>query len=198
MQILDSLIEGAQYLDERDREIFYRAVIEYLYYGIEPDLDGVPKAMFVSSLPCLRNSKARAEAGRKGGSSKRASKSEAKAKQTQSKQQSEEEEDIDTKVSIKDIVEQIISELNAVTGRSFKATNAKTIRLINARLAEGFTLEDFLTVIHNKSNDWLSDSKMSAYLRPETLFGTKFEGYLNQRGVDNESGRDSGAYGSLF
>jgi hypothetical protein len=28
---------------------------------------------------------------------------------------------------------------------------------------------------------------MSAYLRPETLFGTKFEGYLNEKIVENNN-----------
>ena len=50
---------------------------------------------------------------------------------------------------------------------------------------EGFKEEDFYTVIDKKSAEWLSDSKMSKYLRPETLFGTKFEAYLNQQIPNN-------------
>lgn len=74
----------------------------------------------------------------------------------------------------------IIGYLNAKTGSNYKASTPKTQKLIDARLKEKFTLEDFKTVIDKKCLDWLNDNKMKQYLRPETLFGTKFEGYLNQ------------------
>jgi uncharacterized phage protein (TIGR02220 family) len=47
---------------------------------------------------------------------------------------------------------------------------------------EGFTLADFKTVIDHKTSEWLDDPHWSKYLRPDTLFGTKFESYLNQKG----------------
>ena len=78
------------------------------------------------------------------------------------------------------IVEQIVKYLNDKTGKNFKVSSKTTKRHINARLNEGFTLEDFKQVIDNKANEWINDKKMNQYLRPETLFGTKFEGYLNQ------------------
>lgn len=79
------------------------------------------------------------------------------------------------------IVEQIIDYLNIKTGKNFKKNTEKTKRCINARLHEGFTLDNFKKVIDIKTSEWLNDSKMSKFLRPETLFGTKFEGYLNQK-----------------
>lgn len=78
---------------------------------------------------------------------------------------------------------EIIDYLNQKTGAHYKASGDKTRRLIKARMNEGFTVDDFKTVIDKKSAEWLSDSKMQQYLRPETLFGTKFEGYLNQKEV---------------
>jgi len=80
------------------------------------------------------------------------------------------------------IVEEILDYLNQKANKSFKATTEKTKSLINARMNEGFTVEDFKTVIDIKCNEWLGSEKMEIYLRPETLFGTKFEGYLNQEG----------------
>lgn len=80
--------------------------------------------------------------------------------------------------------ENIISFLNSTTGSKYKASTDKTRRLIAARLAEGFTLEDFKTVISKKAKEW-QGTDMAQYLRPETLFGTKFEGYLNQPEVRN-------------
>lgn len=74
----------------------------------------------------------------------------------------------------------VLSYLNKKTGKNFKETMAKNKRLINSRLKEGFSVDDFKKVIDIKSKQWLQDPKMCAYLRPETLFGTKFESYLNE------------------
>ena len=74
----------------------------------------------------------------------------------------------------------ILSFLNEKTGKNFKHNSQKTRKLINARLREGYTEKDFYTVIENKCKDWLKDEKMNKYLCPDTLFGTKFEKYLNQ------------------
>ncbi|MET3658134.1 phage replisome organizer N-terminal domain-containing protein [Sporosarcina psychrophila] len=84
--------------------------------------------------------------------------------------------------------EEIISYLNERAKTSYRASGKKTQGLIKARLNEGFTIDDFQKVIDIKTSQWLTDSKMSGYLRPETLFGTKFESYLNEKG-----GTSSGA-----
>lgn len=78
------------------------------------------------------------------------------------------------------IYSQVVDYLNEKTGKHYKSSTPKTKTLINARVKEGFTLEDFKKVIDTKCDEWLDDKKMCNYLRPETLFGTKFEGYLNQ------------------
>ena len=86
--------------------------------------------------------------------------------------------------------EEIINYLNSATGKNFKATTDKTKKCIHARLNEGFTVDDFKTVIDIKSKKWLKDDKMRGYLRPETLFGTKFESYLNESTDDTEEELD--------
>ena len=96
-----------------------------------------------------------------------------------------------TNKDIKDIVEhsptepvpyqEVVEYLNQKTGKNFKHTSKVTQRHIRARLAEGFTVSDFKQVIDKKCSDWLRDQKMKEYLRPETLFGTKFESYLNSK-----------------
>lgn len=80
----------------------------------------------------------------------------------------------------KDIVPfgDIITHLNAKTGKEYKSTTKATRRHINARWKEGHRLPDFIAVIDNKTAEW-KGTDMERYLRPETLFGTKFEGYLN-------------------
>ncbi|KOC47746.1 hypothetical protein ADU86_03880 [Clostridium botulinum] len=81
-------------------------------------------------------------------------------------------------INIKDI----ISYLNKKANTSYRATTRKTKELIVARENEGFTEKDFYTVIDKKSKEWLG-TNMEIYLRPATLFGSKFEGYLNQKVV---------------
>ena len=73
----------------------------------------------------------------------------------------------------------IIGHLNKATGKKFKASSYKTRSLIDARLREGYTVEDFYKVIDTKTSEW-KGTNWEKYLRPETLFGPKFEGYLNE------------------
>ena len=78
-------------------------------------------------------------------------------------------------------VEDVVSYLNKKTGKNFRASTKGTQKHIKARLDEGYTVEDFYSVIDVKCSQWLEDSKMSAYLRPETLFAPgHFEAYLNE------------------
>lgn len=74
---------------------------------------------------------------------------------------------------------EIVGYLNTVTGSRYKTSGKKTRSLIKARMADGFTVEDFREVIDKKAAEW-KGTDMAKFLRPETLFGPKFEGYLNQ------------------
>lgn len=78
-------------------------------------------------------------------------------------------------------IKEIIDHLNRSTGKQFRFDSKKTLTFISARLKEGFCVDDFYRVIDNKVEKWLGDPKMVDFLRPETLFGTKFESYLNER-----------------
>lgn len=78
------------------------------------------------------------------------------------------------------IIREIIEYLNLKTGRRFNPKAKYAVEHINARLNEGYTIDDFKTVIDRKVRQWKSDSRMAPYLRPETLFGNKFDGYLNE------------------
>lgn len=80
----------------------------------------------------------------------------------------------------------IVEYLNEKANKNYKHNSDKTRRFIDARLNEGFTLEDFKKVIDNKCRSWLNDERMNQYLRPETLFGTKFEAYLNEMPISKK------------
>ncbi|OOO72404.1 phage replisome organizer N-terminal domain-containing protein [Staphylococcus saprophyticus] len=89
----------------------------------------------------------------------------------------------------------IINYLNEKTGKHYKHTTNKTQTVIKARWNEGFTEDDFRKVIDNKVAEW-KGTDMEKFLRPETLFGNKFEGYLNQQVSNKES--DDNPYANLF
>ena len=102
-----------------------------------------------------------------------------------------------TTVNKRDIVEQspttpipyaeIIDYLNQKTGKHFKATSEENQRYIRARFKKKFTVDDFKKVIDIKTAQWMNDKKMSRYLRPSTLFGSKFESYLNEETGGNKN-----------
>lgn len=75
---------------------------------------------------------------------------------------------------------EIVDYLNEKAGKSYRHTTKKTQELIRARANEGFELDDFKRVIDTKTADWKGDKEMDKFLRPYTLFGTKFEGYLQE------------------
>lgn len=87
--------------------------------------------------------------------------------------------------NMKDIYIAIVDRLNKKAGVSYRSSSKATQSHINARFDQGFTIEDFYTVIDKKCAQWRGTS-MEKYLRPETLFGNKFEGYLNEPDFKDE------------
>lgn len=85
---------------------------------------------------------------------------------------------------------EIIDYLNEKTGRKYKHTAKLNRRVIKARMNEGYTIEDFKTVIDKKTAKWIKDKKMEEFLRPETLFGNKFDRYLNESNVAQNKSRE--------
>lgn len=69
---------------------------------------------------------------------------------------------------------------------NYKYTSKKTQDLIKARWKEGFGLTHFQQVIDIKTSQWIDNTEMSGYIRPITLFGTKFESYLNEKPVQRK------------
>lgn len=83
-------------------------------------------------------------------------------------------------------ITEIIDYLNLKTNKNYKTTTQKTRTLIKARMNEHFTVDDFKIVINKMCTEWMG-TNMEKYLRPETLFGTKFESYLNQTLTKSET-----------
>ncbi len=87
-----------------------------------------------------------------------------------------------------DTVKLVIDYLNKRVGSKYTYKSKTTTGHIRARLNEGRTYPDFMQVINKKANEWLDDPQFNQYLRPATLFGSKFDGYLSQKtSVDMEA-----------
>lgn len=86
-------------------------------------------------------------------------------------------------------INEIVSYLNCKAGTDFKPGTRDTREHIRARLREGFTVGDFKKVVDTKVKEWRG-TKMAQFLRPMTLFSTKFESYLNQNGRKKEPSLD--------
>lgn len=82
---------------------------------------------------------------------------------------------------------EIIDYLNYKTKAHYKASSKVNQRLIKARIKEGYTLEDFKTVINNKAFEW-QHTDMWKYMRPSTLFGSHFDDYLNENKLQKSVG----------
>jgi len=179
--------------DEQRGQLFY-AIYKY-QLGEELELSPIIKIAFSQFKNQFQRDnekyentcKRRAEAGSKGGKQKVANASKSKQK-VANVAENDSKSDNDN-VSDSDSVSNIIEHLNFIAGTKFKAGIVKTKSLIRARLNEGYTIEDFQQVHINKYAEWHNDEKMQKFLRPETLYSNKFEGYLNQKVSDNEKSR---------
>ncbi len=102
-------------------------------------------------------------------------------KQTKSKSKAKPKQntDIDNEYDINNVLDY----LNKKVSSNFKNSSKANQKVILARIKEGYTLDDFKKVIDTKTSQWIDDVKMSIFLRPETLFGNKFEGYLNEKHI---------------
>jgi len=83
-----------------------------------------------------------------------------------------------------DSAREVIEFLNAKAGRNFDA-KGPNLEFVVARLKEGESVEDLRAVVAKKCREWSGDEKMTAYLRPETLFNrTKFASYKGELGAN--------------
>lgn len=99
---------------------------------------------------------------------------------TSCNEEKEIEKEIEKDKNIIETYAAIISYLNEKAGTNYRSSSKTTRQHMHARLEEGYGVEDFQRVIDNKCADW-KGTEWEKYLRPATLFGTKFESYLNQK-----------------
>ena len=123
--------------------------------------------------------------------------SENPTKPTKTLSESESESESNKKDILSGAVSEIIDYLNEKAGTHYGKTTKQTVGHIKARLDEGFTVEDFKTVI-DKQAKWKKDPMMCTYLRPETLFcPSHFESYLNEIEAPSEKPAQPTVYGKV-
>jgi uncharacterized phage protein (TIGR02220 family) len=156
------------------------SIIDYALEDKEPDGDGMYMVVYEMAKPQIDANVERKRNGSRGG---RPQKPQEKPKEQKKTVESVKKKDPPP-------YQEIIDYLNEKAGKKFKV-NEKTKAHINARVNDGYTLADFRAVIEKKVAEWRG-TEMDKFLRPETLFGTKFEGYLNQNETVRKKAKSTG------
>lgn len=156
------------------------SIIDYALEDKEPDGDGMYMVVYEMAKPQIDANVERKRNGSRGG---RPTKVPEKPKEQKKQVESVKKKDPPP-------YQEIIDYLNEKAGKRFKV-NEKTKAHINARVNDGYTLADFRAVIEKKVAEWRG-TEMDKFLRPETLFGTKFEGYLNQNETVRKKAKSTG------
>lgn len=203
----DDFWEAASELPRDEQDKLVGALVRLYFTDEETELEGTAKAVFSVTKTRVRMARQKAERqSRWRSKSTRTSTTASTVDVTEDATVTsplyirEGEGDISTNVDIEHVgFDPIISHLNERAGKRFSAKSKKTRSLIAARMREGFTEEDFRRVIDNMSARWKGDARMDRFLRPETLFGTKFEGYLNSEPVSGSGwSEEDSRYDDLF
>lgn len=156
------------------------SIIDYALEDKEPDGDGMYMVVYEMAKPQIDANVERKRNGSRGGRPQKP--------QEKPKEQKKTVEPVKKKEPPP--YQEIIDYLNEKAGKRFQV-NDKTKAHINARVNDGYTLADFRAVIEKKVAEWRG-TEMDKFLRPETLFGTKFEGYLNQNETVRKKAKSTG------
>lgn len=195
-----SFADAAKYLSDDDRLRFFDGLVAYALDDQEPDFDGPAAGMFLLIKPQIDANNRKYENGKRGGRPSNESvegfenQTETKTKpnhnQTETKPKpnvnvnvngnGNENENESTSVDVWSISRSVLSYLNQKAGTNYKTDAADSVRLISELFHKGYTETDMMSVVDKKVASWLGDAKVEQYLRPSTLFGPKFDQYLQE------------------
>lgn len=216
-----SFAEAISDLDEKDQLAAFWNIVRYGLDGDEPTERGAASAVFRMAKPQIDANYSRYKNGMKGGrnkpnSNQNETKEEPNYNQTATKTEPncdfakpnvnvnvnenvKDKKDIVGQAATKYPYKAVIDYLNDKAGTAFKDQSKDSRKHIKARFDDGFCLDDFFRVIDNKVAEW-KGTEMAPYLRPSTLFGTKFEAYLNQQsgGARASGGAKNSGSGNRF
>lgn len=179
-------------LTEREQQELLLAITKFMFEDVEPTLNDKQTKIFNNLRRPLEKSKKRSKCGSITKSNENQEEIKTKSNENQKENESKTHQDVNVIVNVNDNVDVnvnkitlaeikgIIEYLNIKSNSHYKYSTDKTQTLIKARIKDGFTLDDFKIVIDKKCEEWLG-TDFEKFLRPETLFSNKFEGYLNQK-----------------
>lgn len=196
-------------LSEKEQQELLLAITKYMFEDIEPSLNEKQTKIFNNLKRPLDSSKNNSKRSRGNGApsgnqnakktnqetnqnqtgkqtgKQTENKPEDNPKTNQTAYQKQTHQDVNVNVIVNvDVIKEIINYLNLKTNSNYSYSSDKNQRLIKARINEGYTIEDFKIVIDKKYAEW-KGTEFEKFLRPETLFSNKFEGYLNQKQSSN-------------
>lgn len=213
MVIYRGQVDALEVMSPEDFKAAFMAMADYALNGEIPNVDGIAKVFFLMAKPIIDNNNVKYENGKKGGRPGKNQKEpnhnqkepNHNQKEPNHNQEKPDGEKAKPYVNVNDTVnvnekcnevlpdksgslsmypyQEIVEYLNKKAGTSFRSSSKDTQKHIRARFNDGYSIEDFKRVIDNKVSEWINDTEMSQYLRPSTLFGTKFESYLNQKSI---------------
>ena len=179
-------------LTEREQQELLLAITKFMFEDIEPTLNDKQTKIFNNLRRPLEKSKKRSKCGSITKSNENQKEIKIKSNENQKENENKTHQDVNVIVNVNDNVDVnvkkisleeikgIVEYLNIKSNSHYKYSTDKTQTLIKARIKDGFTLDDFKIVIDKKCEEWLG-TDFEKFLRPETLFSNKFEGYLNQK-----------------
>ena len=193
----EDMEQAIETLPEELQPACYKALVRYGLYGEEPEKGTIVYTLFIAFRSRMDLNNKKYIKGNKGGRPRKDGFEEENHSEDMvfneetidevrfSDNDNEYDNDNDNKKeNIKEKrnedISSVVSYLNDRASTHYRSSSRNTRSHINARLEDGFTLEDFKQVIDTKCDEWLG-TDMAKYLRPDTLFGTKFESYLNQK-----------------
>lgn len=202
------LKEVVDELSDEQVATLFRAMIDYQLTGENPELTGVLKFAFIPIRQTMERNNERYEAkcqkNRENIMKRWAREKEAAfirpyTKHTDNDRDNDRDNERDSdsdndresaEADVWSLSLSVLSHLNDATGSSWRVDDAASVRLISDLAHKGYTEDQMLEVIDKKAADWLGDPKVEQYLRPSTLFGQKFEQYLNQPDSARKKERD--------
>lgn len=187
----EEFADAMEDLTPEERHQIEIAICEYGFFGIETELPRLLKPVFKMMKKDIDYSVSKRSNGGKGGRPKKEKTTDIETEKPVVSENTKPNTIQDNTVqnSTKDIDSPVIAEivdyLNEKANTSYRSSSKNTKAHIRARLKEGFTVQDFKTVVDGRIKAWAKDPRMCEYIRPDTLFGSKFESYLNAEKVGN-------------
>lgn len=181
-----SFYEAVNELPKELQADIYSAIFKLGFDFERTELSGISKTIFKLVEPIILANNQRfmnaTEARHEQDGSKRRAKPKRNRGKTSGNKDRDKDKDVDKDKDNKnsDLVIQIVRVLNEVTESDFRPSSKATSKLISARINDGYSFDELKDVILHKTAQWKNDPKMKSYLRPETIFGSKFESYLQE------------------